>query len=212
MARQSKPRPKPRAKRIPVRAEIDGSELCLQCGLCCDGTLFTDAVLQDGEQDFTESLGMVVETKPDGTRGNAELPCPLFLDGCCSVYTSPRPHICGAYRCELLNAYAAGAKTMEEVLPVVHLVRSLVRELEVEMGLPSGAYTRRKLQQYLFEMAPRAVTADTITAAPEYVHFLVAYSRMGLLGVKYFNYQPVDAEKLAEAAGRELARRAEGGG
>jgi hypothetical protein len=212
MARRGKSQRKVQGRRIPVQAERDGSELCLQCGLCCDGTLFTNAVLKDGEQDYTESLGMVVETNPDGTRGNAMLPCPLFLDGCCSVYTIPRPSICGAYRCELLKAYVAGSKTMDEVLPVVHLVRSLARELEVEMGLPAGGYTRRKLQAYLNEIEPWAVASDTFTASLEHVHFLVAFSRMGLLGVKYFNYQPIAVEELAEAAGKDLARRVESGG
>src|SRR6516164_4862180 len=106
MARRGNSRPERAPKRIPVRA-IDGSELCLQCGLCCDGTVFHHGRLDDGEQDFVESLGLPVEPKPGG--GHAlSLPCPAFLDGCCSRYTEPRPAICGDYRCGLLNEYVAG--------------------------------------------------------------------------------------------------------
>ena len=46
MARRVKSRPKRSSKRIPVRAAVRGSELCLQCGLCCDGTLFTSGPVE----------------------------------------------------------------------------------------------------------------------------------------------------------------------
>src|SRR5262245_65319934 len=120
MARRGKSRP----KRIPV----DGSELCLQCGLCCDGTLFTNITLKPSEHAYAQSLGLAVNTTPDGGLG-APQPCSAFVDGCCSLYAVGRPAACGSYRCELLKAYAAGTRNLDEVLPVVHLVRSLAREL-----------------------------------------------------------------------------------
>src|SRR5215471_15482426 len=143
MARRGKSRPKRPPKRIPVRAAVDGSELCLQCGLCCDGTIFTHARLYESEREFTESLGMKVGERPDGGGLGAVLPCPNFVDGCCSLYSVRRPAICGDYQCALLTGYVAGTRRLNEVVPVVQLVRPLARGLEVEMGIPAGAYPRR---------------------------------------------------------------------
>jgi hypothetical protein len=204
MARSGKSRPERDPKRIPVRAAVDGSELCLQCGLCCDGTLFPHAPLDEGEQDFAESLGLVVKARPGG--GIAlQMPCSRFVDGCCSLYTVGRPAVCGSYRCALLNGYVAGTRNLDEVLPVVHLVRSLARELEVEMGIPTGEYTRGALQQYLTELKPWMIAAGVITVPQELVRFLVAFSRLNLLGMKYFDYGPVSVEVQASAVGEQVA-------
>jgi hypothetical protein len=203
MARRGESRPKRDPTRIPVRAAIDGSELCLQCGLCCDGTLFHRARLAEGEQDFVESLGLIVESNRDHTI-DLSLPCPAFVDGCCSLYTVPRPSVCGSYRCELLNGYVAGTKVLDDVLPLVQLVRSLARELEVEMGIPAGGYTRRALQQYLAEIASM-VAPDAPMVRPELERFLVAFSRLNLLGVKYFCYGPVPIEEQIAAVAEQVA-------
>src|SRR5262245_34179947 len=132
MARRGKSRAKRDPKRIPVHAARDGSELCLQCGLCCDGTLFYQARLRVGEEDLVESLGLEIEPKPDGGIG-MPLPCPKLIDGACSLYTVGRPAVCGEYQCSLLIGYQAGTANLSEVLPIVQLVRSVARELEVEM-------------------------------------------------------------------------------
>jgi len=187
MARGKKSRPKAARKRLEVRAAPDGSEICLRCGLCCDGTLFNRATMEAGEHEFVESLGLVVEAKPDGGFG-FQLPCHHLVDGACSKYSERRPETCGDYRCDLLNAYVAGTMGLDDVLPVVQLVRSLVRELEVEMGIPAGTYTRRKFQQYTDETRPWAVAPDDPSAS-EHVRLLVAYRRLAELGIKYFGFE-----------------------
>src|SRR5262245_49322308 len=126
MPAREKPRPERHTKRIPVRPAVDGSELCLQCGLCCDGTIFTDVPLNDGEEDYVESLGLEVLATGDGG-SKWLLPCPKLVDGCCSLYTIGRPAMCGSYRCVLLKDYLAGTRRLDEALPVVHLVRALAR-------------------------------------------------------------------------------------
>ena len=192
-------------KLIPVRPAIDGSELCLQCGMCCDGTLFPIATLKEGEQAFAESLGLVVESQPDGSVLGFQLRCPRFVDGGCSIYAHPRPHICGAYHCELLKGYEAGTMELDEALPVVQLFRSLARELEVSMGIPAGHYTRSAVQQYLAEIETWIIPAGAPALPPALVRFLVAFHRLNLLGVKYFGYSPELIEERAAAAGAKVA-------
>ena len=205
MARRGKSRPKRAPKRIPVRAAVDGSELCLQCGLCCDGTLFAHATLDEGEQDFAESLGLAVEAKPDGGLGVPAARAPGSSTAAAPCIRSVVRRFAESYRCALLDGYVAGTRNLDEVLPVVQLVRSLARELEVEMGIPAGQYTRAALQQYLTEIEPWTVAPGAPTVPQELVRFLVTFSRLNLLGEKYFGYQPVPIEVKTAAVGEQVA-------
>lgn len=76
--------------------------LCLDCGLCCDGTLF-HAVPIDPEE-ARRLKGRVTLTE-DGT--HLAQSC-RALDGCkCTVYED-RPSTCRTYRCLVLNAFESG--------------------------------------------------------------------------------------------------------
>jgi hypothetical protein len=199
-ARRRKPRPR---ASIPVRSAPDGSELCLQCGLCCDGTLFTEIKMDDDERAYVESLGLVPQVAPDGALTGPPQPCPAFRDGCCSLYEVGRPQTCGSYACGLLVSYTSGRVGLDDCLPVVHLVRSLARELEVEIGVPRGQFNRRVARDYLVEVEPWRDPA-------RYAVMLVAFSRFNLLGHKYFGYKPVPVEEEAAAAGEAVATESAG--
>ncbi len=42
------------------------SDICTQCGMCCDGTLFNHAkIIDDGDAQTVESLGLTIVTKSD---------------------------------------------------------------------------------------------------------------------------------------------------
>ena len=74
--------------------------ICVGCGMCCDGTLFSRAILKPNDKfDRLGELGFEVE------RNETEIwfhqPCHAFGDGCCTVYTE-RPLTCRGFRCELL--------------------------------------------------------------------------------------------------------------
>jgi hypothetical protein len=196
-SKSKKGKGKARPKRpIPVRAAPDGSELCLQCGLCCDGTLFSYINLEEGEREFVESLGL--EVVFDGDLVCSPEPCPAFTGGCCSLYQRGRPETCGSDRCGLLDEYLAETRVLDEALAVVRLVWSLARQLEREMGLPFSTYHRRALQQFLDEHEPWATPT-------RYAHFLRAFHRLNILGEKYFNYAAKPAEVEASEAGAQVA-------
>ena len=76
-------------------------QLCLECGLCCDGTLFTHVALTDEEG------------KRLGLNGVIRQPCPQLGEGCrCRVYAEPKAVVTirdsGFERCEISGA--GGAK------------------------------------------------------------------------------------------------------
>jgi Fe-S-cluster containining protein len=106
--------------------EVDGSRLCLECGLCCQGIFHGAAKIQADERPFVKRLGLqIVETE----EGPAfPLPCPLHSDSRCTVYQK-RPSPCSNYRCKLLRRYLEGESTWADSLARVHEARELVIKL-----------------------------------------------------------------------------------
>jgi len=113
----------------PVRHEpVDGSVLCLECGLCCDGTLFKHTELEDSEIASARSVGapLIAIDAGQGTQVHA-IPqrCALFQGGCCSTFGRWRPKTCGDYTCELLDGFVGGSRTLQECLATVRDVRDV---------------------------------------------------------------------------------------
>jgi uncharacterized protein len=102
----------------------DLSTLCLHCGMCCDGTLFTQVPLKPPEAQALRKHGLSLGAKEDGT---PVLPqrC-AALDGlCCTVYAE-RPEACRRYRCQLFTALAEGEVSLEEAKGVVDAAHAKV--------------------------------------------------------------------------------------
>jgi len=185
-----------RNKRRLVGRPRDGGDLCLECGLCCDGTLFSNIVLDVGEEEYVGSLGLEVHVRDD--KPSAPQPCPAFVDGCCSLYEVGRPHTCHTYACALLRGYQGGGAERDDCLAVIRLVRSLAREMEDELGLAPGGYNRALVGDHLERERPH----DDPEA---HGAFLVAFHRLMAFGIKYFGYAPRPVEQAAADAGESLA-------
>lgn len=112
---------------------IDGSRLCLACGLCCQGLLHDWAQLRDGEVEAARRLGL----SPATDRGEASfpLPCPCHRDDRCSVY-GERLSPCREYRCKLLRGYLSGQVAWEEGLRRVEQAKQLVAAIQNRLGSP----------------------------------------------------------------------------
>ncbi len=123
-------------------SEHTASSLCLSCGLCCQGVLHTHALLKPAEIESARALGLTVETIRSGL--GFRLPCPLYQDQRCSIYTAARPHTCGAYQCALLKKYAAGALTYEQSAQRIQRARELYADVIAQ--LPPG-YSFQQLQR-----------------------------------------------------------------
>lgn len=176
-------------------ADATDSSLCLECGLCCDGTVFAAMSIEADERDYVESLGLT--TTPDGDRFVSPQPCPGFQDGCCSLYTIGRPHACGWYSCQLLYARRHGTMSHDDCLAVVAEVRGVAGEVERAVGLPDGAFTRAAVTDYVEEHAPDADPA-------QHRDFLLAFTRLAALGVDWFGYPVEPGEERAIAAGEAI--------
>jgi hypothetical protein len=99
------------------------STLCVHCGLCCDGTLFTHVPLRRQEVEGLERLGLRVAERTDGVPVLLQ-PCAALKERCCTVYAD-RPKGCRRYQCYLLTALAEGEVSLEEAHAVVDEAHAL---------------------------------------------------------------------------------------
>src|SRR5229473_316362 len=94
----------------------DSEDICLACGLCCNGTIFADVKLQAGDDTSRfRSLGVGLrqvgcESGLSQSRlrpASVPQPCAAF-DGCrCQIYAE-RPKYCRQFECLLLRSVWLG--------------------------------------------------------------------------------------------------------
>lgn len=96
--------------------------LCVNCSICCDGTLFRRVPVSQEEIDRLGERGSFF-TKSDGSL-RMRLGCQnLGRDGGCQVYED-RPETCRTYRCRLLKRVDAGEVTEAHAIGVVAEIRA----------------------------------------------------------------------------------------
>jgi len=122
-----------RAPTPPIDADLV-SKLCLACGLCCAGALFTHVTLSAEEVARLRALGVRVRKKRNGA---VVLPlgCSALEGARCSVYDG-RPAGCRAFVCEVGRALEGRALTLEAALAEVREAQRLIEAVAAE--LPAG--------------------------------------------------------------------------
>lgn len=133
--------------RLAVHASANGlsphvnsaEQLCLACGLCCDGTLFDHVRLGKGDRPAKlKSLGLPVllsRTTPPIARSLQ--PCAaLCADRTCRIYAD-RPRQCRAFECGVFKDLAAGRINSAAALRLVKQARrqaDRIRRLLRQLG------------------------------------------------------------------------------
>lgn len=86
------------------------SQLCPNCGLCCDSTLFADVELRKGDDPRRlQKLGLEIQQKTK-TRLAFAQPCACFDGTFCKIYAD-RPTRCRLFECGLLKRVESGKMT-----------------------------------------------------------------------------------------------------
>ena len=112
------------------------AQLCPNCGLCCDSTLFADVELQKSDDARRMAkLGLTLEKK-----GRTKLafcqPCVGFDGQLCKFYAD-RPQRCRTFDCGLLKRVAAGKMTANAALKKISEAKKRaanIRELLGQLG------------------------------------------------------------------------------
>jgi Fe-S-cluster containining protein len=110
-------------------------QLCPNCGLCCDSTLFADVELRRSDDpERLQQLGFTLFKKSRLKTAFAQ-PCVCFDGKLCRIYAE-RPKRCRLFECGLLKRLQAGEMTAETALKKIgeakrqaEEVRELLRSL-----------------------------------------------------------------------------------
>jgi Fe-S-cluster containining protein len=125
-----------------VRSDAERSDLCLSCGLCCQGVLHDLVPLDEDELERAGRLHLPLFESP--LRLAFRLPCPRLEDRRCTVYEE-RPRTCASYACGVLRAYGAGEIDATTALSRIERVREQTAEVARQLGSPSRAEAIREL-------------------------------------------------------------------
>ena len=171
-------------------------QLCLACGLCCDGTLFDGVQLEPGDDaPRLKSLGLPVAFSR-GRKPVARFPQPcraLCTDRTCRLYAD-RPHQCRIFECGVFKEMQAGCTDLAAALRQVKKARRLadkVRTLLLQLG---DTDEQRALGERFFRMQCRMEEQPADPAAlATFADLSLAVHRLKLLAHDKFYTRPPQA-------------------
>lgn len=136
-----------------VQPEDPETALCLACGICCSGVLFSHAEVEEHELPRLARRGLPV-IRVEGASAELNLPCAAHGPAGCGVYED-RPEKCASYACKLRGRLARGAIALEAALATVERIKELARA--VDAALPPGEWLWSRAAGLRVAAAPSAV-------------------------------------------------------
>ncbi len=120
------------------------STLCLACGMCCDGTLFSFVAVSTDEARVLRAAS--VEVRDEAGRLRLPQRCGALKETTCQVYAQ-RPFVCRRFDCLLVRAVKEKEAPLDEALSLVAEARQRLNRLdrllpERKPGEPSGPVLR----------------------------------------------------------------------
>ncbi|WP_299818317.1 YkgJ family cysteine cluster protein [uncultured Pontibacter sp.] len=122
----------------------DSTNLCLSCGLCCDGTLIGFVQLNREELPGLRELLNVEEATNDGVLIQ---PCNRYCGGC-TIY-SDRPKQCASYDCELLKSLQRKELDYTSAIETVEVAKQRKSAIEEKLAL---LQIKLQSQSFYFKM------------------------------------------------------------
>ncbi|MBI5385867.1 MAG: YkgJ family cysteine cluster protein [Verrucomicrobia bacterium] len=137
-------------------------QLCLACGICCNGVLFADVELQPGDDaDKLHGLGLSVRA------AKFPQPCAALGAGCRCRFYADRPARCRQFECALFKKAAAGEVTVPAALRTIRQTLQLAAQVEDLLRRLGDSEEQRALSLRFQRMRKRihAMELDEETAA-----------------------------------------------
>jgi Fe-S-cluster containining protein len=168
------------------KAPRDEQEICLTCGLCCDGTMFDFVFLSHDEG---ASLAAIAEIERRADRATLPSPC-AFLRGCaCSIYES-RPRACRKFRCKTLRDLSAGRIERDEALARIAAVKDAFERVRPWLAPGESLWSARRRRTELL--------AEKRSMRTEEGEFVLRSAALDLLLERHFR---IDGSRLFAAEG-----------
>lgn len=138
---------------------IAEQKICIDCGFCCDGTLFDYAVLEKEEKG---NLPEKIESqyRKEGEKELFSLPCAYF-GGKCTIYDQKKARVCSSFRCQLLKNVSDEKMVQSDAMNIVEKAKSLRTEIydlhKNVLGYDYGAHfnSMRPALNKLLESSPK---------------------------------------------------------
>lgn len=105
----------------PDSTALAAGSLCMKCGICCDGTLFSRVTLGADEMAKIGAKGIPLEQYRD-KKTIFKQPCPRLADNCCTIYAD-RPRVCRSYYCKLQRDVMNGTTKVADAEKIVAAVK-----------------------------------------------------------------------------------------
>ena len=103
----------------------DTENICLACGLCCDGTLIGHVQLKKQE---TPVLNQLMDLEGDPDNGFFLHPCQKYCNGC-TIYQN-RPFQCKSFECGLLKSVEQGKTDFSSALRSISKLKQKRKDVE----------------------------------------------------------------------------------
>ena len=196
-----------------LHPEADGSidsssqSLCLTCGLCCDGTLFSYVpLLPDDATTPLKAVGINIVSDTDVDIFNQ--PCAAHKNCTCTVYAN-RPQKCRTYRCELQKRFERGDISHEPALGIIYKVVSLKNEVK---ALALAASTNMQSAEEVIFLMKRWLADPSIGATKQsYAHVFLKFVTLQIYLDRFFRKKPkvqAIAPRTIECGSRAAGERA----
>ena len=130
----------------------DPTNICLSCGLCCDGTLIGFVQLESEELSPVRKL---MEIEQTGENGMFFLPCNELGCNGCNIY-SQRPKACRNFECGVLKSVEKKELSFDNATDVIDVVKQKkiaiekhVATLQIELQSKSFHFKMLELKKLL---------------------------------------------------------------
>jgi hypothetical protein len=149
---------------ISTKSPKSEQNICVSCGMCCDGTLFLHACLNPDEiGNLPEKIEQNVFTEAENNY--FRLPC-LYFIGKCSIYNQKRADVCPAFRCQLLRNFTVDRLSLNNALDIVKKAVRMRDEIFSEYSKLSGEKKVFFFKQLLADMTKLNMT-ETLNETKE---------------------------------------------
>ncbi|QUL38736.1 hypothetical protein [Erythrobacter sp. JK5] len=171
----------------------DSAQLCLSCGLCCDGSLFARGEIERASAETWQRRGLDC-AESDG-RAFFLQRCACLDGTACSLFATGRPAICERFRCVPLRELEAGQKSLERSRETIE--RAVRLRGEVRSASHAAGVSFRNFLHLKDELA-----AAFVTRADGSDHDAIAGALVALARFNAF----AEAELLPDDEGDQLSK------
>lgn len=98
------------------QSDSQSQNLCQNCGLCCDGTLFDSVNFQVQDVQPLQLAGITLQQTE--SEQYFRQPCAAYKNNACAIYEH-RPQVCHKFQCKLLQRFQNKEISAEEATIIV---------------------------------------------------------------------------------------------